>query len=229
MNHLLIQCNCPFKLLRPLAPPRSMYCWQSFVSLHFTQSNSRYHDPPPTDFDGALGSRSNVGSDSFIQDSEPLLPPIYNIIRANKNRNMAAGELGTVFGQDHEGIDKSDGIQMGGGLISEGDNRGFKAQNYHLAEKGLNVSMSVSKPNNDTDAMNCLACTETHSFAERMGGKLLPVLIVLSDQCFAPILLAGEGHCPIIVRVEDGTLQEICDVFMDRFKAFSAPHGALPR
>jgi hypothetical protein len=194
----------------------------------FTQSRSRYLDHPPNSFDGAFGSGSENSSDPNFQDKEQAFPPIYNIIRANKNRYMAAGELGSVFGHDRVGSEQNESVQVGGGLLAEGDSRGLMAQNYHLAEKGLNVSMSFSKPNVDSDEMKCLGCMDTHSFAGRMGEKLLPILIVVADQNFPPILPARDGHCPLIIRVEDGTLQEIGEVFFERLKAYSAPHGSLP-
>jgi uncharacterized membrane protein YgcG len=53
-------------------------------------------------------------------------------------------------------------------------------------------------------------------------------MVILADQSFPAVLPAQDGLCPIIIRVEDATLPDLCEVYLDRFRAHSAPHGALP-
>jgi len=62
-----------------------------------------------------------------------------------------------------------------------------------------------------------------------MRDQGLPVLIIVSDQSFPALVPASEGLCPIVIRVEDGYVDELTDVLLDRFKAYSKPHGSLPQ
>lgn len=173
------------------------------------------------------GSLGYANTDTGPQDEPPVFPPIYNIIRARKKKEGAAVRLGDTFGTRRKISDSSVAIQ--GGFLDTKDKRNFRAQNYHCTEKNLNVSFSVAKPDSGaTDGIDCLACTDPHSFYDRMANKGLPVLIVMSDQNFPAILPAKEGLCPIIVRVEDGTMADLLSVFYERFKAFVSPHGTLP-
>ncbi len=55
-----------------------------------------------------------------------------------------------------------------------------------------------------------------------------PVAVVVSDQNFPPVLPTEDGNCVVVIRVEDGRLFEIENVFKDIFKKFLAPAGRLP-
>jgi hypothetical protein len=74
--------------------------------------------------------------------------------------------------------------------------------------------------------MMCLACSQTHSIAEKIRSGS-PILIILSDQNFPPILPAKEGNCAIIVRVEDGLLSDLENILLERFNEYLPPHGQL--
>jgi len=155
---------------------------------------------------GDSGSRRGTVDDADF-------PPDYNVIRTAKSASLAPIRLGSLFGLGRS----TTGTRLGfgpGGLAVEGDCRTFAAQNYHCAEKGLNMSFSIAKPDQSgNDGLQCLACPVSHSHADRMAGEGKPVVIILADQNFPPILPATDGDCVIIVRVEDGTLSELDAVF----------------
>jgi len=165
---------------------------------------------------------SNRGADDAAD-----FPPDYNVIRTAKSAGLAPTRLGGLFGLGRHAT----GTRLGygpGGLAVAGDCRTFSAQNYHCAEKGLNMSFSIARPDHSgNDGLQCLACPIRHSHADRMAGEGRPVVIILADQNFPPILPAGDGDCVMIVRVEDGTLSELDTVFTERFRAFLKPHGNL--
>jgi len=153
-------------------------------------------------------------------------PAEYKIIRTTKTAKLAPARLGGLFGLSR----KDTGVKLGygeGGLAVNGDARTFLAQNYHCAGMGLNVSFSVKKPSvAGEDDLTCLACPTPHTHVGRMNeGR--PVVIVLADQNFPAVLPAADGDCLVVVRVEDGTLGELENVFSDRFRAFLKPHGSL--
>jgi hypothetical protein len=101
-------------------------------------------------------------------------------------------------------------------------------QNYHCAEKGLNMSLTLRRPAaGAVDELQCISCPVAHSLAGRIAiGN--PVVFVLSDQNFPAMVPAGGGGCMVIVRVEDGTLSEIEGAFADRLRAHLRPHGSIP-
>ena len=147
-------------------------------------------------------------------------PPIYNIIRANKTRAAAATILNGTESFPRKQLDTAP--KAPSGLLNQGDQRCFRVQNYHSVEKGLNISLSVRRPTPGTeDLLECTGCPAAHSLAGRMRENGLPILVVLSDQNFSPVLPAVEGCCPAVIRVEDGTLQDITGVFLERFNLSS--------
>ncbi len=162
------------------------------------------------------------------REPEPSFPPLYNVVRANKNKAAAATALGGSFGFSR--IERQQKTGFGAGLNNGEDSRVFRAQNYHCTEKGLNISFSIGRPAaGSRDEMPCLSCVVSHSFRERMSEQGLPVLIIVSDQAFPALVPATGGLCPVVIRVEDGMVDELADVLSDRFKAYTKPHGALPQ
>jgi hypothetical protein len=93
--------------------------------------------------------------------------------------------------------------------------------NFHRTDVNRNISASVSVE------LACLACDEPHSFRESILAGI-PIVIVLSDQAFPPILPAKNKRCVVVVRVEDGLLSEIENSFVDLFADFCSPTGRLP-
>jgi hypothetical protein len=155
------------------------------------------------------------------------LPPAYSIIRAAKAKLLNAGRLGVVVGLDRTPSFGKIGYGKGG-LVVQSDGRSYQTQNYHCTDKGLNMSVSLRRPiAGAADDMACLACPNSHSFADRMEREGLPIVVIVSDQHFPPILPAANGDCAVIIRVEDGLLPELECAFTDRLKTFLKPHGRL--
>ena len=70
-------------------------------------------------------------------------PPAYNIIRAGKLMRLNAGKLGSMPGLER--VSTKVGFPTAGLCIKD-DGRALCAQNYHCAEKGVNISLSIGKP-----------------------------------------------------------------------------------
>jgi len=176
-------------------------------------------------FSPPVGPSGGSGNASGAVESADF-PAEYKIIRTTKAAKLAPARLGGLFG-----LSRMDtGVRLGygeGGLAVPGDARTFLAQNYHCAGQGINVSFSVKKPSaTGDDDHTCLACPTPHSHVGRRNeGR--PVVIVVAGQSFPAVLPAAEGDCVIVVRVEDGSLGELENVFSDRFRAFLKPHGSL--
>jgi hypothetical protein len=94
-------------------------------------------------------------------------------------------------------------------------------KNYHRTDVCRNVSISAG---ND---MACLACGPHHSYRDGITTGD-PQVVILTDQFFPPKLDSCSGNCPLIIRVEDGLLNEIEGTFLDYWKEFLRPLGSLP-
>jgi hypothetical protein len=161
------------------------------------------------------------------QESAPEFPSVYGIIRANKFKKLGAGSFGNFLGWNRVGPRARAGYGSGG-LSVPGDTRPFSVQNYHCAEKGLNMSLTLKKPAaGAADELQCVACPNAHGFAGRVAGGS-PIVFILSDQNFPAMLPASGGNCAVIFRVEDGLLSDLEGVFLDRVRALLRPHGSLP-
>ena len=153
-----------------------------------------------------------------IAQTAGLLPPQYNRVRAARQNFFKANYLGGVGGLARE---PAAGYPGGmGALDVKGDSRQLACQNVHNLRDKLNMSMSISP-----DSLECLACPEKH--AAILPDK--PVLIVVTDQNFSPLLPAKLGlDCVKVLRVEDGMLVDLHKAFRDVFRAHLRPAGVLP-
>jgi hypothetical protein len=81
--------------------------------------------------------------------------------------------------------------------------------------------------------MSCNTCTDfEHPVLHRAGSKgqdgIEPKCFVLGDQCFPPVLPSGgEGDCLAIILIENGTLMELADSFLDLAKGYDMPVGSV--
>ena len=81
--------------------------------------------------------------------------------------------------------------------------------------------------------MTCNTCTGgEHPILLKAGSTggngEVPKCFILSDQCFPPVLPAGEGgDCLAIVQIEDGTLMELACAFLDLTNGFDLPVGSV--
>ncbi len=53
-------------------------------------------------------------------------------------------------------------------------------------------------------------------------------VVVVSNQSFPPVLPTNDGHCVIVLRVEDGALSELVSVFTDFFAKLCQPGWGIP-
>jgi len=176
---------------------------------------------------GPHASSSGMSDTGSRMGDKMGFPSAYNVIRAGKATSLGAMRLGSLFGLGR--VTTGEKIGFGrGGMAVLGDSRTFSAQNYHCAEKGLNMSFSLMKPpHGGQDGLHCLACQVPHSLSDRMAEEGLPIVVVLSDQNFPAVLPAVDGDCVVVIRVEDATLSDLETVFSERFQAFLRPYGNL--
>ncbi len=71
-------------------------------------------------------------------------------------------------------------------------------------------------------------CEKKHNIGESIEAGS-PVAVVVSDQNFPPVLPTEDGNCVVVIRVEDGRLFEIENVFKDIFKKTLGSCGQAPR
>ncbi len=108
------------------------------------------------------------------------------------------------------------------------DPRHSLATQRHIFEKGINICTSFNP-----STMSCNTCTDfEHPVLQRMGSKgqdiIEPKCFVLGDQCFPPVLPSGgEGDCLAIILIENGTLMELADSFLDLAKGYDMPVGSV--
>jgi hypothetical protein len=169
------------------------------------------NEPPPTPASEESGSATQ----------NAIFKQQYFVIRAQRARQSAGTELGGVgpYGRD-SAKDNVLGIEQG--FEVNGDQRQFRAKNFHDARGGRNVSSSL-----EPEGMLCLACEKQHSLSERIEREE-PVALVLCDQNFPPILPTNDGRCISVIRVEDGRLFELEKTFAEILPGIVKPHGRLP-
>ena len=145
----------------------------------------------------------------------------YSTIRAAKCAAMTVRNIGTG------GVAKFRGY---GGLLSQTDTRYKACHNINSYKTKRNICSSFN-----TETLMCTTCTlkgsHTVLFRETEGvdnTNYPPRCFVLTDQTFPAALPAnGDGECLKIMRVEDATLQELVNVFLETMYGFSIPAGTV--
>ena len=77
-----------------------------------------------------------------------------------------------------------------------------------------NIHQNMALSFDPTD-LTCTTCTNKHSIRQSTGD--MPLTFVVSDQGFPGVMVGGEGGCLKTVRIEDGGLHEVTDLFMEMF------------
>ena len=67
----------------------------------------------------------------------------------------------------------------------------------------------------DPTDLTCTICKSRHSI--RQNANNMPLTFAVSDQGFPDVMAGGEGECLKSVRIEDGDLHEITDLFIEVF------------
>ena len=108
-----------------------------------------------------------------------------------------------------------------GGFVGT-DGRVLQCMLVHDLRERLNKSLSF-----DPDKKVCAVCAVGGhpAFVNAAGG---PVVLVGSDQCFpAALPCTDDGECLRIVRVEDGSLQEVLHALADSIGDSKLPDGTV--
>jgi len=222
------------KIPLPVPPPAPPLAQKNTVPPHQKDGCSHkvgtsFNFPPRVNTGGSIPSHTlTQSSTSKRKQEDGNFPPQYSSIRASRANAAPILPLGGIAGLGRDTVRIGIGTAVGGFDVAD-DTRQFSVQNYHLVGQRRNVSSTVSMPPiGGPDPMGCLSCSESHSLTESLS-KGTPIVIVLSDQAFPPVLPpVGDGRCVVIMRVEDCELKELEDVLYDRFKNYSKPHGVLP-
>ena len=74
--------------------------------------------------------------------------------------------------------------------------------------------MNINGPKLATD-LTCTICINRHSI--RQGTGDMPLTFVVSDQGFPGVMVGGRGDAWKSVRIEDGGLHEVTDLFIEMF------------
>jgi hypothetical protein len=117
-----------------------------------------------------------------------------------------------------------------GSFLNSNDLRIQRANLRHCSGKKANFSASFN-----LEKLKCNTCTfrgehlVLHREVECTGAlDESPVCFILSDQCFPPVLpVEGDGECLKILLIEDGTLDELADAFLDLTRGFSVPASSV--
>ena len=117
-----------------------------------------------------------------------------------------------------------------GSLAEEGDDRPSLSFMVHSFATNRNICSSFN-----TASLLCLTCSYKPEHKVLSGLKepdppkySCPVVFVLSDQSFpACFPTGGEGECLKILRLEDGTLSNLTNIFLESVKQFIVPAGSV--
>jgi hypothetical protein len=110
-----------------------------------------------------------------------------------------------------------------GNFYNSNDNRIMLAHQKNLFNQKLNVSFSFNPT-----LLVCNNCRDRPAHGISGGEQDAPMVFVLSDQCFAPALpAAGDGGCIPILRIENGSVNELAKLFVDVFTGTQLKVGSL--
>jgi hypothetical protein len=176
--------------------------------------------PPPRPPVPLTTTLSSSASECDTKINNKLdFPSQFFTIRAARFRSQKVTTLGGVPGFSRSGGDSG---RPDVGFRVDGDMRSFTIMNFHRTDANRNISSSV------TVDLGCLACATPHSIKDNASAGL-PIVVVLADQAFPPMIPGRDGKCIVIIRVEDGFLFELEQAFVDIFVELLGPRGSLSR
>ncbi len=149
--------------------------------------------------------------DPIEPDAVP--PKIYEAIIENKKKKEKAGTIG--------GIASGQGPLECGSFYNKGDNRVLRSV-YKEDVSNLSVSSMSFNP----VTWKCTACPSSHSIFEASvkGGR---TVIVLADQNFPAVLPSSENRCLSIIRLDQGGIDELIDLFLKIARQTTVPAGTV--
>jgi hypothetical protein len=148
-------------------------------------------------------------------ETEPDAVPskIYEAIIENKKKKEKAGTIG--------GIASGQGPTECGSFFNKGDNRILRT-----VYKEDVSSLSVSSMSLNPVTWKCSVCPSAHSVfdANEKGGRCV---IVLVDQNFPAVLPSSENRCLAIIRLDQGSLDDLIDLFVNITRQVTVPPGSV--
>jgi hypothetical protein len=130
------------------------------------------------------GSDASAGTDRDKIAKTFEFPPAYYNVRKQRANASAYVELPTVEGNRRK---TATCVKIQPGFEIHGDDRQHQVNNYHIPALRKNVSASVARKE---DELWCVSCKDSHSFN---GND--PVVVILADQNFSPMIPATEKKC----------------------------------
>jgi len=123
-------------------------------------------------------------------------------------------------------LGKSTIIPQCGSVHSLYDGRVYKS---HLIEDMENLLIGTTSFN--TNQWNCISCDSGHKLLPKKrnvaqwasGGKV----VFMTDQNMPPVLPSTNGRCPIIIRIEDGSLSALGDTLCNILGDHALPEGSV--
>ena len=151
--------------------------------------------------------RNDNGIENFV---EPVIPNqgTYRAIKTQKINSMCVSNLNgkeTTMCKNY------------GSFFNSQDGRISYTHTRHAFESSLNVSFSF-----DPATWQCQNCGDKpHSIWNGSG------VFILSDQNFPPALPTFDGKCISVIRVENGSLHDLADTFLQVMAGMPVPVGTL--
>ena len=179
----------------------------STITLSPTHSSSSY--------------TTDTGNNSYMSRA-------YWTIRAARQATMSVRKLSTATLKAGHPANYSSTTT--GSLMNEYDGRAHKAFHVHSYNNNMNISCSF-----DTGSMKCLSCSNKAEHAvlirdseEKNAANTAASCFILSDQNFPAMLPStGQGECLKIIRIEDGSPEELASFFLETIKGFTIAAGSV--
>ena len=131
---------------------------------------------------------------------------------AIKNYNLRAMTVPNLLGGPECSLEPI------GDFMSNGDGRLCKATLHADFGSKMNYSLSFNP-----STMTCISCSRKHQL---VGGRRMT--FVLSDQAFpAALPSSSEKLCLFILRIENGTISDLVDKFLQLSKGWRIPPGSI--
>ena len=169
----------------------------------------------------SANSSYGTGNSTPAASGPPQLARAHNAIRAARLARMSTRSLSTGLTYPMPPL---------GALVEDGDNRTAACFLINSFTTNRNISATF-----DTGTLVCVTCGYKPHHKALFTAKeavhhrdLFPAVFVLCDQSFpASAPTGGEGECLKILRLEDGSLADLTDIFLETVKPFLVPAGSI--
>ena len=146
---------------------------------------------------------------------------VYNMVRAAKLSAMPSRNLSSAGTLPLSPV---------GSLVDHKDARSSRSFTVNRFIARRNISASF-----DLETMKCITCQLKPNHIvlykernEQLNMNHYPAIFIICDQSFpANLPTGGEGECLKIIRVEDGSLDELTSVFLETIRPFTVPAGSV--